>query len=90
MTLLKINWKVRVQNKAFWAAFLPALLLTAQAALRLCGVDWQPDAVNDSLLGLLDAVFALLSVLGVVTDPTTAGFSDSARALGYTAPGGEA
>lgn len=86
---MKINWKVRLHNRAFWMAFVPALLLAVQAALRLCGIDWQPDALNESLLGLADAVFALLGVLGVVADPTTAGWGDSDRALTYEQPGGK-
>lgn len=86
---MKINWKVRLRNKAFWAAFIPALLLAVQAALRLGGIDWQPAALNAQLLGLVDAAFALLGVLGVVADPTTAGWGDSARALTYEQPGGE-
>lgn len=32
---MKINWKVRIKNKMFWLALIPALLLLAQAALRL-------------------------------------------------------
>lgn len=86
---MKINWKIRLQNKAFWVAAIPALLLVVQAVLGLLGIDWQPAALNDALLALLDAVFALLAVLGVVTDPTTQGFQDSDRAMNYTCPGGK-
>lgn len=86
---MRINWKVRLRNRAFWAAFIPALLLAVQAALHLCGVEWQPQALNDDLLRLVDAAFALLGVLGVVADPTTAGWGDSARALTYEQPGGK-
>ncbi len=32
------------------------------------------------------AVFAVLVILGVVTDPTTAGVSDSKQAMTYTEP----
>lgn len=86
---MKINWKVRLKNKAFWVAVIPAALLAVQAVLAVLGIDWQPAALNDALLTLLDAVFSLLVVLGVVTDPTTEGFSDSDRAMGYTCPGGK-
>ena len=84
---MRINWKIRLQNKAIWVAAIPALLLVVQAVLGLLGIDWQPAALNDALLALLDAVFALLAVLGVVTDPTTQGFQDSDRAMNYTCPG---
>ena len=31
-------------------------------------------------------MFAVLTILGVVTDPTTDGITDSTQALGYTEP----
>ena len=34
----------------------------------------------------MNAVFALLAILGVVNDPTTAGVADSTQALTYQAP----
>ena len=37
-----INWKVRIRNKNFWLAVVPALLLAVQAVLALFGVDWAP------------------------------------------------
>ena len=49
---MRINWKVRLQNKAFWVAAIPAVLLLVQAVLGLLGIDWQPAALNDALLEL--------------------------------------
>ena len=86
---MRINWKIRLQNKAFWVAAIPALLLVVQAVLGLLGIDWQPAALNDALLALLDAVVARLAVRGGETDPTTQGFQDSDRAMNYTCPGGK-
>ena len=34
----------------------------------------------------MNAVFAVLAVLGIVVDPTTEGVSDSDRAMTYDAP----
>ena len=42
--------------------------------------------IGDKLLAVVNAVFALLSILGVVVDPTTQGVGDSQRALGYVEP----
>ena len=84
---MKINWKVRWKNKAFWAAVVPAALLLAQAVLQLCGVAWQPEGLSEELLRLVDAAFALLAILGVVADPTTEGWTDSDRAMTYVEPG---
>ncbi|MCB6567326.1 phage holin, partial [Desulfovibrio desulfuricans] len=35
---------------------------------------------------VVNALFAVLSILGIVVDPTTNGVSDSARALEYSNP----
>ena len=32
-----INWKVRLRNKAFWLAFIPAALLLVQTVAALFG-----------------------------------------------------
>lgn len=81
-----INWKVRMKNPNFWLALIPAALLVLQSTAALLGVQLELTALQGKLLALLDAVFALLSVLGVVNDPTTAGLRDSARAMTYSQP----
>ena len=42
--------------------------------------------LGNKLLAVVNALFAVLAILGVVTDPTTAGVSDSAQALSYDEP----
>ena len=42
--------------------------------------------LGDKLLAVVNALFAVLTILGIVTDPTTAGISDSKQALGYDTP----
>ena len=81
-----INWTVRIKNKNFWLAAIPALLLLAQTVAALFGLTLDLGAVGDKLLAVVNAVFALLAILGVVNDPTTAGISDSEQARGYTSP----
>lgn len=81
-----INWKVRVRNKAFWLALVPAVLLLVQTVAALLGFALDLGALGDRLLAVVNALFALLSVLGVVTDPTTQGIGDSQRAMGYEQP----
>ena len=83
-----INWVVRFKNRQFWLSFIPALLLLIQTAAALVGLELQLGPVGEGLLELVNALFAVLALLGVVTDPTTEGVSDSSRALGYTEPGG--
>lgn len=81
-----INWKVRLKNKAFWLAFIPAALLLVQTVAALFGFTLNLGDIGDKLLAVVNAVFALLSILGVVVDPTTKGVGDSNQAMGYTAP----
>ena len=83
---MKINWKVRLKNKAFWLAVIPALLLVVQAVASLFGYDWDFVVLNHQIEAIINAVFAVLAILGVVNDPTTAGITDSNRAMNYDKP----
>ena len=83
---MKINWKVRIRNKNFWLALIPALLMLVQVVAAPFGYKWDFVVLNQQLAAIINAVFALLSILGVVNDPTTAGSSDSAQALTYEKP----
>ena len=81
-----INWTVRLKNKAFWLALIPALLLLAQTVAALFGYTLELSALGDKLLAVVNAVFALLAILGIAIDPTTAGLGDSQQAMSYTKP----
>lgn len=81
-----INWQVRIRNRNFWLAAIPAALLLVQAVLACFGVTWDYTQVSQELLGVVNALFALLAILGIVADPTTEGMGDSAQALTYTSP----
>jgi phi LC3 family holin len=83
-----INWKVRMKNKSFWLAVVPAALLLAQVIAVPFGYNFEIDNINKQLLDIVNAAFAFLSILGVVTDPTTKGVSDSEQALNYEKPKG--
>lgn len=81
-----INWIVRIKNKAFWVALIPAVLLLIQAAGAVFGYTLDLGDLGNKLLDVVNAVFAVLAILGVVTDPTTKGITDSDQALTYTEP----
>ena len=81
-----INWKVRVKNKTFWLSLIPAVLLLVQVVAAVFGVSLDLGDLGNRLLAVVNALFAVLAILGVVNDPTTAGVSDSARALTYDKP----
>lgn len=82
----KINWNVRIKNKNFWVALIPAILLLIQVVAGVFGYTLDLGDLGNKLLEVINAVFALLAILGIVTDPTTAGISDSEQALTYTEP----
>ena len=81
-----LNWTVRFQNKTFWISFVPALLLLVQVAAAVFGFTLDLGELGDRLLDVVNALFAVLALLGVVADPTTKGVGDSAQALTYEKP----
>ena len=83
---MKINWTVRWNNKAFCLSFIPALLLLVQTMAALFGFTLDLGEVGNRLIAVVEAVFVVLALLGVVADPTTKGMNDSARAMTYTDP----
>ena len=82
----KINWLVRIKNKAFWIAIIPAILLLIQVVANVFGYTIDLGDLGNKLLSVVNAVFALLTILGIVVDPTTNGVNDSSQALSYTEP----
>ncbi len=83
---MAINWKVRVKNKMFWLALIPAVLLVVQVVAAPFGYQFDFVVLNQQLAAIINAVFALLVIIGIPVDRTTDGFGDSEQALGYTEP----
>ena len=83
---MQINWKVRIKNKNFWITFIPAVFLLVQVVLEVFGVQIDFSDMSIKLLTVVDAVFIVLAILGIITDPTTAGISDSTQAMTYKVP----
>lgn len=83
---MKINWKVRIKNKTFWLTIIPAVLLLVQAIGTVFGLKLNFDELGTNLIGVVNALFVVLTILGVVVDPTTAGVNDSVNAMTYTEP----
>lgn len=86
MKIKKINWIVRIKNKAFWVALIPAVLMLIQMIAAVFGYNLDLGALGDKLLAVLNSLFLVLAILGIVTDPTTEGVADSERALTYEEP----
>lgn len=83
---MSINWTVRIKNKAFWVALIPAVLLLIQVIAAVFGFTLDLGDLGNRLLDVVNALFSVLVILGIVTDPTTDGVGDSTQALTYTEP----
>lgn len=83
------NLTVRWNNKTFWLTFIPAVLLLIQAVATLFGYTLNLGDIGNKLIEVVNAVFVVLSILGVVIDPTTAGVTDSKQAMTYIKPKGD-
>ena len=83
---MKINWTVRIKNKTFWIAIIPAVLLLAQQVGGLFGFTLDIAGISEQLISIIGTAFAILALLGVVNDPTTKGISDSEQAMTYITP----
>lgn len=81
-----INWKVRFKNKHFVISFVAAILLLVKQVAALFGYNLDTELFNHNINGIVDTVFLMLSLLGIVNDATTQGFSDSKQALTYDKP----
>lgn len=83
---MMVNWNVRIRNRSFWLSLIPAVLLLIQAVAAPFGYKWDFIVLGNQLTAIVNAAFAVLTILGVVADPTTEGIGDSYRALGYNFP----
>lgn len=81
-----LNWTVRFKNKTFWLSFIPAVLLLIQVVAAVFGYTLNLGGLGDRLLDVVNALFAVLALLGIVADPTTKGVGDSAQAMTYDKP----
>lgn len=81
-----INWKVRVKNINFWLTIIPATLLLVQVVASVFGFTLDLGDLGNKLIAVVNAVFGVMAVLGIVNDPTTAGLTDSNMAMTYEEP----
>lgn len=81
-----INWQVRIKSRQFWLSLIPAVLLLVQVIAAVFGFELDLGDIGNKLLDVVNALFAVLAILGIVVDPTTEGVGDSAQALTYDRP----
>ena len=81
---MKINWKVRLRQPAFWIATIPVTITFVYSILAL--TDIVPTITEERIQNLFLAVVAVLAQFGIVVDPTTKGICDSECAMKYDKP----
>ena len=81
---MKINWKVRLKNKTWLLAFAGAIVAFVYQILGMLGVV--APIAEDNVTQVIGLLVNLLVALRIVQDPTTAGMSDSSKALSYSEP----
>lgn len=81
---MKINWKLRLQNKATFTTIIFTLIAIVYKVLGFCGVI--PAIAQGQIEELAELIIFVLCLFGILIDPTTAGTSDSARAMRYEEP----
>lgn len=91
---MNINWRVRAKNPTFWlgiagAIGAPVLAYTGMTAADLTTWDSVGSLAAQILTNpylLASTGLSVLSVLGIINDPTTEGIFDSGQAMGYEVP----
>lgn len=79
-----INWKARLRSGPFWIGVGSAVVAAVFAIVQIIGVDLPVTA--DQVLNVFTLVLMIPASIGIISDPTTKGLSDSAQALTYDKP----
>ena len=81
---MNINWKVRLRSGPFWLGLISLVLTLVYTLLNMAGVI--PAFDQKEILDIAVMLLQILAFVGVVSDPTTKGVSDSAQARTYEKP----
>ena len=81
---MKINWKVRFKNPTWLTMFISLIIGFVFNILKM--FDVVPKITENQIMAVVSQVLTFLGLIGVLVDPTTAGISDSNRAMSYEEP----
>lgn len=81
---MKLNWKVRFKNKVWLGSFISLIVGFIYSMLAL--FDVYPAITQNLVMQLINQLLTFLGLIGIIVDPTTAGFEDSNRAMTYEEP----
>lgn len=71
-----MNWKDRIKNKTFWLTLIPAIAILVQVTAVPFGYTIDLTELTGQIIAIVNAVFAVLAIIGVVVDPQTKGIKD--------------
>ncbi|ASZ75706.1 holin [Enterococcus phage phiSHEF5] len=73
-----MDWKTRIRSKAFWITLVPAVVVLIQMIGNIFGLDMSKlTGLSEQLIAVINALFVVLSILGIAVDPTTKGIKDN-------------
>lgn len=78
---MKINFKARFKNKTFVITFTTLIITFVYQVLSVFEIV--PSISESTVANFATIIINVLSVLGVLVDPTTHGINDSDRAMTY-------
>jgi len=81
---MNINWKVRLKSGPFWVGLVSLVLTLVYTLLSMAGIV--PQFEQKQIMDIAVKLLQILAFVGVVSDPTTKGLSDSEQALTYEKP----
>lgn len=81
---MQMNWKVRFKNKIWLSSFIAAIVSFTYTILGM--FDIAPEVTQNLIMSVINGILMILSVAGIIVDPTTQGISDSNRAMTYSEP----
>ena len=70
---MKIDFKARLSNKAWWIGIISLVVLL----LQQIGLANIADYIPKNYADIINTVFSLLAMLGVTVDTSTDGLSDN-------------
>ena len=81
---MNINWKVRLRSGPFWVGLISLVLTFIYTLLNMAGIV--PQFEQKQVMDIVVMLLQILAFIGVVSDPTTKGLSDSVQAMGDEEP----
>lgn len=73
-----MDWKTRIRSKTFWITLVPAVVVLIQMIGNIFGLDMSNlTGLSEQLIAVINALFVVLSILGIAVDPTTKGIKDN-------------